>query len=270
VISVHPTPDVDRYLDRLGLDRTDVPGATMEALATLQRAHGRRVPFETLSVAGDPHGAYHGEPVSLFVPDLYEKVVERRRGGFCYELNGLFAWLLGALGFDVDRCAARVAAEEGYGPPADHLSLVVSLDRRCVVDVGVGAPLVRRPVPIDGGTVTDEVGVDWRVVPADRPDADHVLQYRRDEEAWTDRYIFDDTPRHLSYFEATCDYHANAPDSHFTGDPIAMSATDRGHVSLSPRTITRTVAGESEKREIDPDEYRALLAEEIGVRLSGE
>ena len=90
---------------------------------------GYLVPFENLSVHLDEH-------ISLDVPDLYAKVVTRRRGGFCYELNGLFAVLLAELGHDVALHSARVRQDGRWGPPLDHLALVVG---NLLVDVGFGA-----------------------------------------------------------------------------------------------------------------------------------
>ena len=289
--------DADRYLERIGLDPDAVAAADRdgELLASLQSAHARSVPFETLSICGHPHPeagtSYEGEPIDLDAASLYEKVVERGRGGFCYELNGAFAWLLDDLGFDVRRCAARVAADGGgYGIPADHLTLVVDLggaDERVngrehrtagrhLVDVGVGAPVVRRPVPLDGTVVDNGVGVELRLVEPDRPDADYRLECRKPAgwedvtHEWSPRYILRDEPRELDFFEASCEYHSTAPDSHFTGDPIAMQATAEGHVSVSPDTITRRMRGETEKRDVDPEAYDRLLAEEIGIRFAGD
>ncbi|GAB3687219.1 arylamine N-acetyltransferase [Salinarchaeum chitinilyticum] len=276
-----PALDADRYLQRIDVDPQSVGDPDRETLTRLQSAHARAVPFETLAITGDPHAngdvegttGYAGEPIDLDLPALYEKIVERERGGFCYELNGCFAWLLEELGFEVRRCAARVAAEDGgYGVPADHLTLVVDPpdSGRVLVDVGVGAPVVRRPVPLDGSVVDSGVGVEWRLVESDRPDADYRLAYRNEpagETDWTDRYILRDESRELTFFAASCEYHSTAPDSHFTGEPIAMRPTEDGHVSLSPETLTRTVRGESEKRSIDSAEYEQLLAETIGIEL---
>ena len=170
--------DADRYLDRIGRDPDAVAGADRETLRSLQRAHVTAVPFETLSITGDPHGPRDGEGVSLDPADTYEKVVERRRGGFCYELNGLFGRLLRELGYGPDRVAARVVNDGAARPPANHLSHVVEFDRRYVVDVGIGVPTMRRPTPLDGEVREDAAGVEWRVVESDRPDAAYVSQYR--------------------------------------------------------------------------------------------
>ena len=104
------------YLDRVGVT---APAASDAAgLRTLHRAHQLTVPFENLSI-------HLAEPISLDECDLIDKIVRRRRGGFCYELNGAFALLLEALGAQVSRVAARVHGEAGLGPPFDHLALIV-------------------------------------------------------------------------------------------------------------------------------------------------
>src|SRR5215469_14198552 len=121
------------YLQRIGAERPAVLDET--ALASLHRAHLMTVPFENLSI-------HLGETISLADGDLISKIVTRRRGGFCYELNGAFALLLQALGADVVRVAARVYGDGRLGPPFDHLALVVRLpagDDEWLADVGFGS-----------------------------------------------------------------------------------------------------------------------------------
>src|SRR5262249_61803053 len=102
-------PELRAYLDRIGVERPEVLDAG--ALAGLHRAHQLTVPFENLSI-------HLAEPISLDEGDLFAKIVTRRRGGFCYELNGAFALLLGALGARVTRVAARVYGGGGrHGAP---------------------------------------------------------------------------------------------------------------------------------------------------------
>src|ERR1700751_5229647 len=107
---------VGAYLDRVGVAALAVCDAA--ALRPLHRAHQMTVPFENLSI-------HLAEPISLDERDLIDKIVRRRRGGFCYELNGAFALLLEELGAQVSRGAARVYGEAGLGPPFDHLALIV-------------------------------------------------------------------------------------------------------------------------------------------------
>jgi N-hydroxyarylamine O-acetyltransferase len=270
----------DSYLDRIGLDPDATRDPDFESLARLQRAHVTSVPFETLSITGDPFGTEVverddevGEPdaegVVLTLPHLYEKIVERERGGFCFELNGLFGWFLEDLGFEADRIAAGMLGDDGDPrPPANHHTHLVSLDRTYVVDVGTGTPPIRRPIPLDGSEVTDAAEVEWRVVESDRPDAEYLTQYREPtDEEWTDRYVFDATPRKLSYFEATCDYLATAPESTFTGDPVVSMATEGGHKKLSRGTLTRSERGDETELEVDDEEWHDVLESKFGLRF---
>src|SRR5262249_16862497 len=121
------------YLDRIGVTRPVV--LDEKALGVLHRAHQLAVPFENLSI-------HMAEPISLNEGDLVDKIVTRRRGGFCYELNGAFALVLEALGASVARLAARVYGEGQLSPPFDHLALVVRLadgSGPWLADVGFGS-----------------------------------------------------------------------------------------------------------------------------------
>ncbi|MFB6154418.1 MAG: arylamine N-acetyltransferase [Haloferacaceae archaeon] len=259
--------DVSPYLSRLGVERTAVASPDVETLARLQRSHVTTVPFETLAVTGDPFSDREGEGVSLAPEALYEKIVERRRGGFCFELNGLFGRLLAELGYDVRRVAAMVVSDGEARPPANHLTHLVSLDRTYVVDVGLGGPPIRRPLPLDGDVRADGAGNEWRVVESDRPDSDYAVEYREPGDgAWEVRYVFGDTPRELSYFEATCEYLQTAPESPFTGDPVVTLATDDGHLKLTPESFTRVAGGETRERKVTEREWYAVLEREFGLR----
>jgi N-hydroxyarylamine O-acetyltransferase len=277
--------DLDRYLTRIGLDPATVRDASAdhELLTTLQRAHATSVPFETLSITGDPFGQWDGSGVTLTVPDLFEKIVTDERGGYCFELNGLFTVLLRALGFDADRAAAMVLSDDGDpSPPANHHTIVVDLDRRYVADVGTGTPKTRCPVPLDGDPATDDLGTTWRVVESERPDSEYLLQYRRSggdssssevesetaadgDAEWNSRYVFDDVPRELDYFAATCEYLATAPESTFTGDPILSVGTADGHVELSLDTLTRVADGEETNTTVGTQRWYELVRAEFGL-----
>ena len=121
------------YLNRVAVTPPVITDAA--ALRALHRAHQVAVPFENLSI-------HIPEPISLDEADLVDKIVRRRRGGFCYELNGGFALLLQALGAQVTRMAARVYGDGQIGPPFDHLALAVRLPDGSgpwLADVGFGS-----------------------------------------------------------------------------------------------------------------------------------
>ncbi len=119
--------DVAAYLQRIGYDGPCKP--TAEVLRQLHRAHMLAVPFENLDIP-------LGRPIVLSLPLLFEKIVQRRRGGFCYELNGLFAWLLQEIGFSLTMHSARVFSEGRPGPDFDHMLLLVGTDEKLGADVG--------------------------------------------------------------------------------------------------------------------------------------
>src|SRR5215475_3747002 len=111
--------DIDAYLDRIGLKARPAP--TLEGLTTLHRAHLRAIPYEDLDVQ-------LGRPVTIERPPIYDKIVGRHRGGWCYEMNGIFGWALGELGFRVTRTTGAVM-REAWGEMAvrNHLVLRVEL-----------------------------------------------------------------------------------------------------------------------------------------------
>ena len=139
--------NLEAYLERIGLTGPIEPD--LEGLERLQRAHLSTVPFENLDVHAR-RGVGTGDAVTV------DKVVRKRRGGWCFELNGAFATLLTALGYEVERYAATVLYPP-ISPIPTHLTLRVELDRPYLVDVGFGDSFIRplpldSPGPHDGGT----------------------------------------------------------------------------------------------------------------------
>lgn len=132
--------DAAVYLERIGYSGT--PGVDANTLAELQKAHLLAVPFDALD-------CYLGQPVTPAPEDAYRKVVEHRRGGFCFELNGLFGWLLTRIGFRITPLGARVVLGNHLTAPYSHMALMVELDRRWLVDVGFGRPFALEPLDID-------------------------------------------------------------------------------------------------------------------------
>lgn len=265
---------VDAYLDRISLEPGDIRSTepNLDTLTRLQTAHVTHVPFENLSIVGDPFEEEMGRGVRLDIDHLHEKIVKRRRGGFCYELNGLFTTLLDVLGFDVHRAAAMVMDDEDddeHSLPANHHIAIVTLDRSYVVDVGM-IPQMRRPTPLDGEkTPADEAAMRWRVVPNNRPNYDLRIEFRVDNADWQPRYVLDRTPREFSYFEATCDYLSSAPEAYFANNAIVSIAEDSGRLELKEESFARVTRGDRSEREISPDEWYELLEREIGHSLPG-
>ena len=240
------------YLERIGATWPDAPSPA--ALATLMEAHLESVPFENLSI-------HLGEPIDLDEAALLDKLVSRRRGGFCYELNGAFAALLRHLGFEVTLLAARVHTPGGLGPPYDHLTLRVDLDEPWLVDVGFGR-FVASTVPFTVGTDhSDPAGV-VRFVEAAYDDVDVLL----DGEP---QFRIDSRPRELAEFVPTCWWHQTSPESHFTRSFTCSLPTATGRITLSDRLLITTTDGVRTETRLGPDdEVLAAYRTHFGVELT--
>jgi N-hydroxyarylamine O-acetyltransferase len=253
--------NVNAYLERLNYKGPLAPSA--ETLINLQVAHLLAVPFENLSI----HAA---EPIVLEDEALFAKIVGRGRGGFCYELNGLFAALLRALGFDVCLLSAEVAsAEGGFGPAFDHMALMVSLEQRWLVDVGFGDSF-REPLLLDErGEQAQGGGRAFRIL----PDGPHLVLARRDGDGgeWETQYRFTLQPHVYADYEEMCLYHQTSPDSHFTRGRVCSRATPEGRVTLSGmRYIITTERGGREERALTSrEEYETVLRDKFGVVMRG-
>jgi N-hydroxyarylamine O-acetyltransferase len=245
---------VEAYLERIGVTRPAVLDAA--TLAVLHRAHLTAVPFENLSL-------HLAEPISLETPDLIDKIVTRRRGGFCYELNGTFALLLRALGADVSLAGAAVFGEDRLGPPFDHLALIVHLPEgggRWLADVGFGDHSVYPLDLADRQEQTDPGGL-FQLIET----VDGDLDVFRDA---MPQYRLELRKRSLNDFGPTCWYQQTSPASHFTKSTICSRLTDSGRISLSGRTLIRTVGGARSEEELTTDDdVLAAYRDHFGVHL---
>jgi N-hydroxyarylamine O-acetyltransferase len=243
------------YLDRAGVAAPAVCDAG--ALRTLHRAHQQSVPFENLSI-------HLGEPISLDEPDLVDKIVRQRRGGFCYELNGAFALLLEALGAQVTRVACGVYGEDGLSPPFDHLALIVRPadgSGPWLADVGFGSHS-DYPLLLDDRDEQDDPGGRFRLADAAHGDID-VLRDGKPQ------YRIETRERTLADCVPMCWWQQTSPRSHFRQSTICSRLIPGGRVSISGRMLIVTQDGTRTEQQIDTDD--ALLAayrEHFGIVLS--
>jgi N-hydroxyarylamine O-acetyltransferase len=256
-LDVLPEGFTSAYLDRLGVSPPAAP--TAEALRALHLAHLERIPFENLSVA-------LGEPIDLEPKALAGKILEGGRGGFCYELNGLFAHLLTALGYHVTLLAARVWTGHRWGPPLDHLALRVSCadGSEWLADVGFGEHSRHPLSAAERGEQPDPNGR-FRLIVAEG-DAD--IDVLRDDEP---QYRIEAHPRALADFTAMSWYQTHSPDSHFTRSTICSRQTRDGRVSISGRGLIRTEDGVRTETELpDARAVADAYARHFAIRLSLE
>jgi len=247
---------VQAYLARINYAGPTDP--TAETLRALHLAHLRTVPFENLSI-------HAGEPIVLEDQALFTKIVERRRGGFCYEANGLFAALLRALGFNVTMLSAEVAGQDGlYSPPFDHMALMIALEDRWLADVGFGDSFLE-PLLLDKETEQIQLPDAFRIDQA----GDYRIVMRREDGEWKPNYRFTLQPYGYQDFAEMCRYHQTSPESHFTQKRICSRATEIGRITLSDMRLIETIGGQREERALDTqNEYEDILRERFGVVMS--
>jgi N-hydroxyarylamine O-acetyltransferase len=251
--------DVDAYLERIDYDGPRTP--TAETLRGLHVAHLLAVPFENLSI-------HAGEPVVLDDDALFDKVVARRRGGFCYELNGLFAALLRALGFRVEMLSAGVGrGDGGFGPEFEHMTLLVTLEERWLADVGFGDSFVE-PLMLDERAEQRQGSRAYRI---EEEDGGRLVLLQREAGGdWEPQYRFGLEPHPYADFEEMCHFQQTSPESHFTRKRVCSRLTPGGRVTLSGLRLITTAGGEKLERELaGEDEYTAALLEHFGVSMRG-
>ncbi len=247
--------DVDAYLERIAYRGPLAP--TAETLRRLHVAHLLTVPFENLSI-------HAGERIVLEDGALFEKVVGRRRGGFCYELNGLFAALLRALGFEVEMLSAGVMGRSGrFGPDFDHMTLLVKLEERWLADVGFGDSFVE-PLRLDERGEQRQGSRAYRIA----EDGDRLTLFQKEAGGeWVAQYRFGLTPRAYADYAEMCHFQQTSPESHFTRGRVCTRLTSEGgRVTLSELRLIETDAGGRRERELSGgEEYAEALREHFGV-----
>jgi N-hydroxyarylamine O-acetyltransferase len=252
-----PVVPVDRYLARIGYTGDRSPGVAQ--LAALQLAHLRAVPFENLDV-------YARRGVRVDLDWSLPKIVERRRGGWCFELNGAFGALLMALGYTVTRHSAQVDDGAGLGPELDHLALVVHLDgRRWLVDVGFGDSSLA-PLDLDETLPQDGLVRRSRLVPCvDAPGSVELFDELPDG-TFDRQYRLDPTPRELAAFAPRSELLQTEPGLTWTQRRFATRPTAAGRVWLLTDRLKHRVGdghAATTETEVAPTDWDAALAEHL-------
>jgi N-hydroxyarylamine O-acetyltransferase len=213
------------------------------------------VPFENLDIP-------LGQSIVLALPSFYDKIVRHRRGGFCYELNSLFGWLLEQMGFRVVTLSARVFDKGQPGSEFGHMVLMI--EDRLIADVGFGESFLE-PLQLEMDTETIQQGSAYRLT---GKGPEKILE-RRLASDWVSQYAFSLIPRRLADFTAMCQQHQTSATSIFTQKTVCSLATATGRITLSNNKLLKTTERGHEEQEVtEESEYRALLKTEFGIDLN--
>ena len=249
--------DLDAYFNHIGWG--GATAASYETLAGLLRAHMAAIPFENLDVL-------LGRPVRLDLASLQAKLVDARRGGYCFEHVTLFAAVLEQLGFTPVRHSARVVlVNPRTAAPRTHMFLTVPLaEGTFVVDPGFGVLAPKVPLPLeDGEKVTFEHDTHWMA-----RDGDFWVLRAQTTERTVDAWVSTLERDNPVDFEMANHYTSTHPASGFINRLMLRALTADGHVSVMNRDVTiRHGSGSSSSKLDDRAALRALLVEYFGFDL---
>ena len=247
--------DLPGYLQRIGVERAPAPD--LEYLRSLHARHLLAVPFENLAI-------HAGDPTPLDDEALLGKIVARHRGGFCYELNGAFRWLLRAVGVDCHFVSAQVAKGNGeFTPPHDHMAILIPGETPLLADVGFGDSF-RYPLRLVADEVQAEHGRCYRFI---RKGERWLLQQKILSNDWTDQFRVTTEPVEYPAFHGMWSFHYHSPDSHFRKAPMATLATEEGRITLSGSKLieTKLDGTRTEQAVESATDFDRLLRERFGI-----
>lgn len=245
------------YLHRIRLE--SAPTADLEGLKQLHHAQFLNIPFENLDIQ-------LGRPIRLDTRSLVEKLIYKRRGGYCFELNGLLLIALQALGFQANPLLARVHLED---PPSGltHQVNAVQLEAGTwLVDAGFGASGPRFPLLLEDGWSQLQSGFGFRVMKSDP----YGWMVQSLDPTWKNSYSVEERRVFGSDIEVANFYTSHSPQCHFTTTRTVSIPTDDGRISLHNQVLTIVRGGSSLVHELAESETFAVLAAEFGIDLEAK
>lgn len=248
--------DIQSYLERIKYKK-DV-SINEKVLFELQQSHLKNVPFENLDI-------HYNREITLNIDAIFNKIVFQKRGGFCYELNGLFYHLLKEIGFDVKMISGRVYGKSGdYGKEYDHLAIITSIHNNdYLVDVGFGK-FSYTPLLIKTGVKLSD---DFGYFKFDKF-GDYLRVNEMVSEVSTPQYIFKTIGRNFNEFQEMCIFHQTSKDSHFTQKKVISMVTNTGRITLNDTQCKITKSTGDEIIEFTEEtKFNELLKEHFDIEI---
>ena len=248
--------NIQKYLDRIKYD-SEVE-TSKELLFGLHKQHLLNIPFENLDI-------YHRKKIELDLEKIYQKIILKKRGGFCYELNSLFNELLRGIGFDTFLISGRVYKDnDTYGPEFDHMAIIVTLECELyLVDVGFGK-FILEPLKF----VLDIPQIDnFGTFVIDNFSGDNFKVNKLESTIKIPEYIFNLNERQLSDFNDMCDFHQTSKNSHFTKNKVISIADTNGRVTLTNETLKITKDDITNTFEFEKSEFKYFLDKYFDIQI---
>ncbi len=246
------------YLKRLGLSENQKVTNTLEFLNELQLRHVTHIPYENLDII-------KGKPLKLDINALYEKIIMNNRGGYCFEVNGLFGAFLSELGFKVTHLAARFLRGESQIPLRRHRVLLVEYEGgEYICDVGIGSGAPRHPLKLEEGTLQHQFGETYKL---EKDDFLGWVIYELYKGEWRRFYSFTLEPQIDVDFITPSFYCEKHPDSIFNKDIMVAIKTENGRKTLNGREYKKFLGEEivEIKENLTDKELTQILKEEFFI-----
>lgn len=247
------------YFDRIRFDAgSDAAGPDIATVSRMMRAQLFSVPFENLDVQA-------GKGVSLVPEQIVDKIIHRARGGYCYEVNGLFAMALTALGVEYQFVAARPM----FYPmrrPRTHMAIVATIDGvQWLCDLGFGSYGIRAPMRLDHAGQQVPQDDDTFILEQPTP-RDYLLRALVAGE-WANQYGFDLSPQEWIDFMPANYLNSTHPDSVFVQKYLVVQHHPEGRNILFGEVLKTMSGGQLETQTVAPEQRAAVLAQHFGLAL---
>lgn len=247
-----PLPDIETYLNRIEMNQEiTMTKACLDQLIYLHQCH---IPFENLDVY------FAKKPISIGIRKTYEKIVLGGRGGYCFEMNGLFCSFLKALGFHAYSCMCKVIEGDEPRYPALHRGTIVTLeDDLYYCDIGFGGPVPGAALRITADGTQTYHGDTFRLIPHEY--AWYRLERLSENGSWAPMIYINTQPQDPADFIAPCHYcccHTQKEFNHFTDELLLNIRTPDGYYSITNQTLKQkkngiiTIKTIREKEELIP------------------
>lgn len=246
--------NIEMYLKKINVAPQKVCDASY--LSQLHENHLLHIPYENLDII-------YKKPIELDTKRFFTKIIENKRGGFCYELSGLFHELLIALGFQSKLISGNVNDGQGGWVGEDvHVAGIVKIENKeYLTDVGFGDG-IRKPILLSGEEMSDVSGI-YKIFPVDNK---YDLK-RKNGDTWITLYRFSTEKKYLTDFQKACKYIQTDEKSPFVQRRIVTIATNEGRITLSENSLTLTKYGIKERKEFPEEKFSYILNKYFGIIL---